>query len=434
MKKILREIVIYILILEARLVLWRFKPKVVAITGSVGKTTAKDAIHTALSSRYTVRSSKKSFNTEFGVPLTILNLPTGWSNIFLWLWNIIRGFLVLFSFKYPEWLVLETGVDKPGDMERTAKWLEPDIAVFTSFGTVPVHVENFSSVEELWREKGKLARYVKEGGSIVLNADDKNVMKVREGSNKNVVTFSKEGNANIVVSHSEVEYVDGKPVGISFKLDIGSSSVPVRIDGVLGFQHMYPVAAAMAVGKVEGGKVLEMAEAFRGYKTSKGRMRILDGKNDSVLIDDSYNASPVAMQAALSVLGDLKVSGKKIAVLGDMLEIGMHSDKEHRYVGEMVAKCGIDYLVTVGSYSRSIGEEALKRGMDEDRVLHLDSSEEVLENERVQKIFSTLGNGDVILVKGSQSIRTEKIVKSLLADPDIANELLVRQEEEWGRK
>ena len=154
MKEYAKFVTVYILTKLSKLILKKYKPKIVVVTGSVGKTSTKDAIYTAISPFAHVRKSEKSYNSEIGIPLTILGAPNGWSNPSVWLANILGGIsLVLFKHKYPEWLVLEVGVGKPGDMKKIASWLRSDVVVITHFGTVPVHIEFFASKSEIVKEK-----------------------------------------------------------------------------------------------------------------------------------------------------------------------------------------------------------------------------------------------------------------------------------------
>src|SRR3989344_8120119 len=144
MKTTFKKIITYILKTESRLVLWKYKPKVVAITGSVGKTSTKDAVYAVLSKIAHIRKSEKSFNSEIGLPLTILGCPNGWNNPVIWLANVFKGlWLFLWPHKYPEWLVLEVGVGKQGDMRKTASWLKTDAVIITAIGETPVHIEFF---------------------------------------------------------------------------------------------------------------------------------------------------------------------------------------------------------------------------------------------------------------------------------------------------
>ena len=157
MRNLFKKIVAYLLRKESELVLWRYRPKIVAITGSVGKTSTKDAVYAVLAKVTHVRKSEKSFNSEIGLPLTILGVRNAWNNPFLWLENLCRGlWLFLWPHKYPKWLVLEVGVGKPGDMKKTASWLKSDVVIITAIGETPVHIEFFNSRKHLIEEKSSL--------------------------------------------------------------------------------------------------------------------------------------------------------------------------------------------------------------------------------------------------------------------------------------
>src|SRR3989338_1816365 len=162
MKNLFKKLIVFIITLQARAVLRKYKPMIVAVTGSVGKTSTKDAIYAVLSKSARVRKSEKSFNSEIGLPLTILGAPNAWSNPFRWLANIVDGlFLIWFDAPYPEWLVLEVGADRPGDIRSLAGWLPVDIAVITRLPEVPVHVEFFDSPEAVVEEKASLIDAIK---------------------------------------------------------------------------------------------------------------------------------------------------------------------------------------------------------------------------------------------------------------------------------
>lgn len=436
MKEFFKKIIIEVLILEAKVVLWRFKPKIIAVTGSVGKTSTKDAIYTALKDTLHIRKNQKTFNTEIGVPLTILGLPNGWSSFGLWTLNILRGFVVPFKLKYPEWLVLEVGVDRPGDMERTAKWLRPNVVVLTAFPTVPVHVEYFDSPEAIISEKKKLVDFLRSDGALILNADDQQVLELKWSTKskvKKILTYGSMDSADVFISNETIIYEDfdgvKTPTGISLKVNYQGNSIPVALHGVLGIQHMYPVVSALATGLSLGIPFLQMTSSFARHASPKSRMRIIDGENRTTIIDDSYNSSPIAVERALEVLDQLESLGQKIAVLGDMTEIGNYTVREHKKVGKLVADKGISHLFAVGLRSRDIADEAIKNGMPEGNVYWLKTSEEV-----VPELKKLLNPGNAVLVKGSQFMRMEKIVEKIMAQPDKAGELLVRQEGEWKRR
>jgi len=190
MKSIFKKIVVLIIQWEAVFVLKKYKPKIVAVTGSVGKTSTKDAIFTVMSAKFFVRKSEKSFNSEIGVPLTILGCSNAWNNPILWVKNIIEGFmLIVLKNHYPKWLVLEVGADRPGDIESIAKWLKPDVVVLTALPDVPVHIEYFDSLEEIIKEKEYLLGALKEDGILILNNDDEKVRAFKQKYKRTTVTL-----------------------------------------------------------------------------------------------------------------------------------------------------------------------------------------------------------------------------------------------------
>jgi UDP-N-acetylmuramoyl-tripeptide--D-alanyl-D-alanine ligase len=433
MKEIFKKIIILILILESKLVLFRFKPKIITVTGSIGKTSTKDAIYTALSKNLKIRKNQKSFNSEIGTPLTILNLENGWSNPLIWVKNIFLGLLVPFQKDYPEWLILEVGSDHPGDVRKVGKWLKPDVAVITAIPKIPVHVEYFESPEALAEEDISIINFLKKDGTLVLNADDKTVLAAKERFAGNVYTYGSDETATVSFSNQNIVYSDlngfNLPTGVSFKLINSGNSVPVFLPNVLGVQHILPVAAAISVGLSQNISFLDMINCFSEFIPPRGRMNLVPGKNNSMIIDDTYNASPLAMQKAVEVLSDVDCSGTKVAVLGDMLEIGKYSAEEHKKIGELVAKSKIDVLISVGIRAKSISESAIASGMSVNKVFHFKDYQSVAE-----LILNNLKPGSVVLAKASQSIRLEKVVAEIVEDHINKTELLVRQDDNWINK
>ena len=206
---------------EAGTVLKKYQPKIIAITGSVGKTSTKDAIFSVLADSFNVRKSEKSFNSQIGVPLTILGCQNGWNNPFIWLQNLIKGIiLIALKIQYPEWLVLEVGADSPGGIKNISEWLRPDILVITRFGKTPVHIEFFESVDELIEEDGALIDSLKRKGILILNSDDEDVRAFKNKSSSKTITYGTEGGSDIFASNYRVMYgIDKKgkfPTGIQF--------------------------------------------------------------------------------------------------------------------------------------------------------------------------------------------------------------------------
>ena len=426
MKPLLKRIIVSIITLEARLLLKRTQPQIVAITGSVGKTSVKDATYAVLKDHLHARKSEKSYNSEIGVPLSVLGLRNGWNNPLKWLKNIVDGALfVLHPVEYPKLLVLEVGVDRPGDMEKLTRWIHPDVVVLTRLPSVPVHVEYFGSPEDVIREKRKLVDALKPEGILVYNQDDEKVTSIAKGTRNQSIAYSRYSRSHFTASADTVVYENGKAVGSEFTLTHMEKTTTVRVNGSLGVQHAYNYAAAIAVGSIFGVSVDDAAVSLRAHLPPPGRMRLLSGIKETMILDDTYNSSPVAAERSLQTLKEMKGVNRRIAVLGDMMELGRYSVREHERIGEFVAEC-VDLLITVGVRSRGIARGALDHGMSEKHILQYDDA-----TRAGKELEALMQEGDVILIKGSQSVRLEKVVEEIMAEPERAGELLVRQSKVW---
>lgn len=430
----IRSILVFLLTFEARLALARHKPRIIAVTGSVGKTSTKDAIYAAISGELYVRKNRKSFNSDIGVPLTILGLDNPWSNPFKWIVVLVRGLIVVFiSRDYPAWLVVEVGADRPGDIRSIAQWLRPHVVVYTGVPDVPVHVEYFAGPEEVYKEKRSLVEHIRDGGALVVNADDAHTDDLRAHCGGTVpacgliVSYGIERHADFFASHEDIMTQHGVPAGIRFRVQHAGSSVPMALLGALGRPRAYAALAALAAGKAVGVDVVSASRALAQWSPPPGRMRLIEGVESSVIIDDTYNSSPAAVHAALDTLKKIRTSGRKIAILGDMLELGKFSANEHRAVGEQAAKSAT-MLITIGFRARGMGEAALDAGMSGENVRAYEHDEAVRAGDELRL---ELKAGDVVLVKGSQSMRMERTVKALMLHPEKAENLLVRQDTQW---
>ncbi len=425
MQRLFRTVVVWILTCEARIVLWRHAPTVVAVTGSVGKTSTKDAMYTAISKRHHARKSEKSFNSELGVPLTILGLPTGWSSPLAWLENIFEGFVgALFSREYPEWLVLEVGADRPGDIRKLA-WLRPHYVVLTHFPDVPVHVEYFESPEQVIREKRELVKALRPGGTLVVNADDPKMQHEAVRSDQNVLSYGFDESASFRVANVAVTYADGAPSGMSATLHFQNEAHPMALEGTLGTHQLYPMLAAVAVAVADGAPFATVVDSLEGHAAPPGRMRIIAGVNGVTIVDDTYNASPAAVSAGLRTIDSLGCGGKKIAVLGDMLELGEYSAEAHRTAGEQVADV-TDVFVATGVRMATAADAARTKNARCKAVHTVKSAAEAS-----ALVRGLLSSGDLLYVKGSQGMRMERVVRELMRDPARASECLVRQDKAW---
>lgn len=426
----LKLIVTKILIWEAKMALIKHKPKIVGITGSVGKSSSKNLTSCVLSRKFLVRQSPKSYNSELGLALSILGLPTYFKNFWGWTKNIINGFFEIWNKNFPQILVLEMGIDRPKDMDRLLQIVRPNIVLVTAIGEVPVHVEFFSGTEELVREKSKILKYLTTDSHAVLNFDDDVVYGLREKTKAHIVSFGFGEHADFKASNYKLT-----EDGVTFKMDKEGSFVPVRLKGAVGKHNVYSALSAFAVGNILGLNLVEISEYLSLCEFPPGRMKLIEGIKNSKILDDTYNSSPMAAHAALDALEEMEAGwldsvhrGRKIAVLGDMLEIGKYTLEAHKAMGQKARKF-LDVLVTVGLRSKFSSDEAVALGMEKEKIHHFSTSKEA-----VQKVKDLLLGGDLILVKGSQAMRMERIVEEIMAHPEDAQKLLVRQEKYWKNK
>ena len=444
MKVFFRKILTYILQAESKLVLLKYKPKIIAITGSIGKTSTKDAIYAVLSKISHVRKSEKSYNSELGLPLTILGVPNGWNHPFIWLQDIIKGlWLILAPHKYPKWLILEVGVGKPGDMQKTASWLKTDAVVITAIGETPAHIEFFDSRKQLVEEKSGLIKTLKPDGLLVLNADDETVLEMGVKSKHRQVTYGFKTGVDVLGSGDSISYSPtGEPQGLVFRVDIEGNSLPVVIDGVFGNNHIFASLATLALSSGLKFNILDAINSLKNYDVPPGRMRLLKGIEGTLIIDDTYNSSPQASESALQTLGEVKATisgagqaGRKIAILGDMLQLGKHTMEAHKNIGR-IAKENADVLIVVGQRALAIQEGAMEAGMSTEGLSDgRTGGLKFLDSRETGEFVKTfVKKGDLILVKGSQGMRMERVVEAILFDQENKKNLLVRQDKEWLEK
>ncbi len=425
----MKKILSFILKILAKLILWRYHPIVIGITGSVGKTSVKEAVANLINrTGRTVWHSQKNLNNEIGLPLTVLLAKdSAYRNFLSWfkIFTQATKRLIIKDRYYPEFLVLEYGVDHPNDMDYLLSIARPQIAVLTAVSAS--HLEFMGSLDGVFKEKSKLIKALPLKGTAVLNGEDSKVLSLKSSVKCRVLTYGQVPGFDI---YAEAVSLSLKPViGMTFKMALKGNSWPMTVPGTVGEPIVSTVLAAAAVGQALGFTNLQILEGLKNLSLPAGRLRLLPGIKDTILLDDTYNSSPRAALAALQALVRIPLpvpSGRRWAVLGDMLELGNTSELLHREVGQSVAELGIDFLVTVGNESRSIGRGAVDKGMSEDRVWHFATSLEA-----GLFVQDRLVSGDVVLIKGSQGVRCEKITKELMAQPQKAKELLVRQYEPW---
>lgn len=419
MKALLKMPVALLLAALARAVIRKYRPLVVMVTGSVGKTSTKDAVAAALAPRFFLRASEKSYNSEFGVPLTVFGSKNPWNSPAAWLRTIVGAFaLVLFPNHYPKLLVLEVGADRPGDLARILRIAHPDAVVVTKLPDVPVHVEAYGGPQGVRDEEFSPAYALAPGAPLVICSDDPNAVTMAACTSARVSTFGFADGSTVLLEG--YRYEDG---GMRATVNIDGTQHELVAQGALGRPQLYAPAAALAVALALGVSRKDALAGVAQYGPPVGRGRILRGRNGSTLVDDTYNASPAAVEEALSALALLPAQ-RRIAVLGDMLELGRYSAEEHARIGGQAA-LRADLLVAVGTRAAGMRDAAVAAGLSDDSFHAFGTAVEA-----ASWLAQEVRDGDAVLLKGSQGVRMERIVEALLLDP-ADRTLLVRQDKEW---
>lgn len=415
----MNRVLFIILKLLAQLMLARNRPKIIVVTGSVGKTSTKNAISTILSDYFPVRKSYQSYNNQIGVPLTILGFKTPGKNLFAWLRILLFSIgRIIISKNYPQILVLEMGADRKGDLEYLASFVRPVVVVITKIGSS--HLEYFGSKDELLKEKISLLKFLDKKDKVVLNFDDKRLRKVGLKLANEVIFFGFEEGANF-----RAENFKQKKDQISFILEAEGNSLPISLP-VVGRAQVYNILAGIAVGRALGIDLVNIAKSIRKYQAERGRVKLLAGIKGLTIIDDSYNSSPESAQNSLEVLAEIAADNRKVAVLGDMLELGKISRKAHYQIGRRAAQI-VDLLIFVGRQAKIMAKAARKERSPQ--VLWFKDHQSL-----EKKILSLVKRGDIILIKGSQGVRLEKVVAKLLSKKLVPENVLVRQSKEWQKR
>lgn len=417
---------------KARELILEHKPIIITVSGSVGKTSVRNAIVKLLRGTYTVRTTIDNYNNEFGVPLTILGYRSPGKSVLGWLKILLSK-----PKNVPEVFVLEYGIDHPGDMEHLCRIAKPDISVMTRIS--PVHVENFKSLEHLAEEKAVMIERTKGDGLVVLNADDPRVLGMRGLVAADVVTYGFTANADVHVSayalttRKDYSFEPGEEFSrmeMHVKTQI-QDVVDINISNILGRASASALLPAIAVAKHLHVSNEDIEKRIKKVKFEPGRMNALPGIKGSLILDSTYNAAPASMQAALQTLAEFSPSegARRIAVLGHMAELGPHTEEEHRMLGMHAAEHGVDFLVTVGERTLETRQAAIEAGIPEHQTAHFANS-----HDAGRWMDQNVRKGDIVLVKGSQSARMERVVKDIMAEPLNAPQLLVRQSDYWQNK
>jgi len=416
----------------AKRIIKKYNPLIIGITGSVGKSSTKQAIYTVLRDKFDVRCSLKNYNNEIGLPLTIFDSLSPGRNIEGWLKILFRvSKMLLFRVNYPEILILEMAADHPGDIKYLTNIATPKIGVITAIGLT--HTEFFKNINSVTKEKQVLVKNLEKKDWAILNVDDKRVEAMSDKTSAQILTFGLSEKANVQATEIKIDQEllgEGtcKVKGLTFKINYRGSIVPVFLPNIISQAQIYSVLGAIAVGLTLNLNLIDIIKTFSKYKALPGRLTIIPGIRETLLLDDTYNSSPSAVKISLLSLNKIKIASKakKWVVLGDMLELGELSTQAHQEIGQEVGKMKPDYLIVVGEEAQKISEGAQNSGFSPEKIFSFSNSLEA-----GNFLESNISKGDILLIKGSQGIRLEKIVKKLMLKPEQAKELLVRQGKEW---
>lgn len=356
--------------------------RVVAITGSAGKTTTKELTAAALAPSYRVFRSQGNLNNHIGLPLSLLELRNR-----------------------PEIAVVELGMNAPGEIARLVEIAEPEFRVWTN--VTEAHAEFFPSIEGIADAKAEILNGATDDTVVVANADDGRVMARVANCRGRIATFGMHAAADVTATDIEDRGLDGTRAVV--RTPVGQARVETSL---LGRGNLANVLAALTVAIQLHVPLAAASERVATVEAPAGRGQVHRLANGILLVDDSYNANPTAVITALESLARDRRDGRRVAVLGEMLELGHQAESLHVDVGRAVAAAGVELLVTVGGGpARALGKAAIGAGLGADDVLHCDDSETA-----AARLSPLLRDGDLILVKGSRGVRTETVVAKLVAE------------------
>lgn len=361
----------------ARYYLAQFSIPVIAVTGSVGKTSTKDLIASVISAKYKVHKTQGNFNNEIGLPLTIFGLN-----------------------KSHEVLVVEMGMNHFGEIHNLSMIAKPDIAVITNIGVS--HIEHLGSREGILKAKCEILDGMKTDGILIVNGDDDMLRNLN--TNKTTITYGLSKECEFYAT--DIKTIDKKSISAVVNTPVKQININIPTIG----EHMVSNAlAAIIVGEHLNLSEHHITEGLLLYKPSKMRMDLQVTTSEIYVINDTYNASPDSMKAAIQVLVNMSDVKRRMAILGDMFEMGDYAKDLHYEVGEYIAKdSNVDLLITVGSLSKFIQQGAIESGLDKDKTLHFQNQEDLMLG-----ISNLIRPKDVVLIKGSRGMQLEKTVEEI---------------------
>jgi UDP-N-acetylmuramoyl-tripeptide--D-alanyl-D-alanine ligase len=350
-----------------------------AITGSVGKTTTKEMTACILEQSAPTLKNEGNLNNLIGLPLTLLLLK-----------------------ETHQRALVEMGMNHPGEIARLTEIADPNIGLITNVGRA--HLEGLGSVEAVARAKAELLEKISKKGRVILNGDDLLLMKEASRFKRNVITFGLKSEHPI---HARKIRRLGEN-GIAFKLQCFEQSMDVELN-VPGVQNVLNALAASAMAFCLDESLSGIAEGLNRFKGMKGRFTVSHISRDITLVDDTYNANPSSLRAAMDMVRELAANTRRVIVgLGEMLELGDETVTAHLEAGHMVAELGTSYFLAMGEHARHMIEGAVSKGFPSDKAVEINRHEDM-----VRKIENVIRPGDIILLKGSRKMQLEKVAESL---------------------
>ena len=358
----------------------KFKTFNICVTGSIGKTTTKEIIAHILSQEVPLLKTSGNYNNEIGIPLTLLQLN-----------------------KSHKILVVEMGMRGLGEIKTLTNFIPPDLAVITNIGEA--HIGLLGSKDNIFKAKSELLQSLDKDGVAILNGDDPYFLKMWEiVKYKKVYTFGIENKSDIMARN--IRMVSDK--GMRFTLEVKNDKSGEIYFPLLGRYNIYNALAAVAVAFALGIELDLIERRLSSFKPLDMHMQLSNFYNGIKILNDSYNASPISVKSALETLAEAAQNNRKIAILGDMLELGERTDFYHREIGKEVIKLSIDTLITVGQGGKIIAQSSKEEGMAEERIFSFKKNKKI---NLAKKLLSLTRPGDFILLKGSREMKMEEILE-----------------------
>lgn len=361
--------------------------QVMAITGSSGKTTVKEMAASILGEEYNVLKTKGNFNNLIGLPLSLLPVDSHY-----------------------DVAVMEMGMNQPGEIARLTEIADPDIGCITNIQDA--HLSGLDDINGVARAKGELFKGIKAWGKLVVNIDDKRVRSLARRCSQEKITYGRNRQAFIRATH--ISSLGEK--GMSFTLHIGLDKIRLKMQG-LGAHNVMNGLAAAGLAYAVGADIQEIVSGLEKFRPYDKRLQVQQMSGGLKLVNDSYNANPASVLAALETVQDISRGNKAVVVLGDMLELGNQSVASHSFIGESIGNLSFDYLLAVGSYADIVVDAAHGSGMKKSQAMKFNSKKDITNwlKDSVRK--GILSSGDWILLKGSRGMQMETITTDLIGKP-----------------